>query len=334
MEFDQILSDLKSKVYKPVYFLMGEESYFIDEISDFITKEVLTDDEKVFNQVILYGKDIDAVAIIDASRRFPMMARYQVVIVKEAQNIRNIEELIHYVEKPLKSTILVVNYKYKTLDKRKKLYSSIEKNGGVVLSSDKIYEDKVPGWISKYLTQRGYAIAPEAAAMIAEFLGNDLSKVVNELNKLLITMPANSKKITADMVEKNIGISKEFNNFELQKSLVARDVLKSNRIIDYFEKNPKDNPMVLTISSLFSFFTKVFTYHFLKDKSKGAVASALKINPYFVSEYELAAKRYGPPKLVEIISLLREYDLKSKGIGNSSATDGDLLKEMIFRILH
>jgi len=334
MEFDQILSDLKSKVYKPMYFLMGEESYFIDEISDFITKEVLTDDEKVFNQVILYGKDIDAVAIIDASRRFPMMARYQVVIVKEAQNIRNIEELIHYVEKPLKSTILVVNYKYKTLDKRKKLYSSIEKNGGVVLSSDKIYEDKVPGWISKYLTQRGYAIAPEAAAMIAEFLGNELSKVVNELNKLLITMPANSKKITADMVEKNIGISKEFNNFELQKSLVARDVLKSNRIIDYFEKNPKDNPMVLTISSLFSFFTKVFTYHFLKDKSKGAVASALKINPYFVSEYELAAKRYGPPKLVEIISLLREYDLKSKGVGNSSATDGDLLKEMIFRILH
>ena len=334
MEFDQILSDLKSKVYKPMYFLMGEESYFIDEISDFITKEVLTDDEKVFNQVILYGKDIDAVAIIDASRRFPMMARYQVVIVKEAQNIRNIEELIHYVEKPLKSTILVVNYKYKTLDKRKKLYSSIEKNGGVVLSSDKIYEDKVPGWVSKYLTQRGYAIAPEAAAMIAEFLGNELSKVVNELNKLLITMPANSKKITADMVEKNIGISKEFNNFELQKSLVARDVLKSNRIIDYFEKNPKDNPMVLTISSLFSFFTKVFTYHFLKDKSKGAVASALKINPYFVSEYELAAKRYGPPKLVEIISLLREYDLKSKGVGNSSATDGDLLKEMIFRILH
>lgn len=334
MEFDQILSDLKNKVYKPVYFLMGEEPYFIDEISDFITKEVLTDDEKVFNQVILYGKDIDAVAIIDASRRFPMMARYQVVIVKEAQNIRNIEELIHYVEKPLKSTILVVNYKYKTLDKRKKLYSSIEKHGGAVLSSDKIYEDKVPGWISKYLTQRGYAIAPEASAMIAEFLGNDLSKVVNELNKLLITMPANSKKITADMVEKNIGISKEFNNFELQKALVARDVLKSNRIIDYFEKNPKDNPMVLTISSLFSFFTKVFTYHFLKDKSKGAVASALKINPYFVSEYELAAKRYGPPKLVEIISLLREYDLKSKGVGNSSASDGDLLKEMIFRILH
>ena len=248
--------------------------------------------------------------------------------------LKNIEELIHYVEKPLKSTVLVVNYKYKTLDKRKKLYTAIEKNGGVVLNADKIYEDKVPGWISKYLAQRGYSIAPEAGALIAEFLGNDLSKITNELSKLLITIPSNAKKVTTDMVEKNIGISKEFNNFELQKALVARDVLKSNRIIDYFDKNPKDNPMVLTISLLFSFFSKVFTYHFLKDKSKGAVASALKINPYFVGDYELAAKRYAPAKLVEIISLLREYDLKSKGVGNSSATDGDLLKEMIFRIIH
>ncbi len=334
MDFDQILSDLKNKVYKPVYFLMGDESYFIDEITDYVAKNALTESEKVFNQVVLYGKDIDAIGIIDASRRFPMMAQYQVVIVKEAQNIKNIEELVHYVEKPLRSTILVVNYKYKTIDKRKKLYNAIEKNGGVVLIADKIYEDKVPGWISKYLALRGFAIAPEASALIAEFLGNDLSKIANELNKLLITMPSSVKKITADMVEKNIGISKEFNNFELQKALVARDVLKSNRIIDYFDKNPKDNPMVLTVSLLFSFFSKVFTYHFLKDKSKGAVASALKINPYFVSEYELAAKRYAPPKLVEIFSLLRDYDLKSKGVGNSSATDGDLLREMIFRILH
>jgi DNA polymerase-3 subunit delta len=334
MDFDQILSDLKNKAYKPIYFLMGDESYFIDEITDYVAKNALTESEKVFNQVVLYGKDIDAIGIIDASRRFPMMAQNQVVIVKEAQNIKNIEELVHYVEKPLRSTILVVNYKYKTIDKRKKLYNAIEKNGGVVLIADKIYEDKVPGWISKYLALRGFAIAPEASALIAEFLGNDLSKIANELNKLLITMPSSVKKITADMVEKNIGISKEFNNFELQKALVARDVLKSNRIIGYFDKNPKDNPMVLTVSLLFSFFSKVFTYHFLKDKSKGAVASALKINPYFVSEYELAAKRYAPPKLVEIISLLRDYDLKSKGVGNSSATDGDLLREMIFRILH
>ncbi len=334
MDFDQILTDLKNKNYKPVYFLMGDETYFIDEITEYIAKNALSENEKVFNQVILYGKDIDAIAIIDASRRFPMMASHQVVIVKEAQNIRNIEELIHYVDKPLKSTILVVNYKYKTLDKRKKLYSAIEKNGGAVLNADKLYEDKIPGWISKYLAQRGYSIAPEASALITEFLGNDLGKITNELGKLLLTIPANAKRVSTDMVEKNIGISKEFNNFELQKALVAHNVLKSNQIINYFEKNPKDNPIILTISSLFSFFNKVFTYHFLKDKSKGAVASALKINPYFVTEYELAAKRYNPAKLVEIISILREYDLKSKGVGNSSATDGDLLKEMIFRIIH
>ncbi len=333
MDFNQILTDLKNKTYKPVYFLMGEETYFIDEITNYISANVLTETEKVFNHIVLYGKDIDAVAVIDAARRYPMMASHQIVIVKEAQNIRNIEELIHYTDKPLKSTILVINYKYKTLDKRKKLYTSIDKNG-VVLNAEKLYESKVPDWISKYLAQNGFSISPESGALLTEFLGNDLGKIVNELSKLIITIPANTKRITTDMIEKNIGISKEFNNFELQKALVARDVLKSNRIIDYFEKNPKDNPFILTVSSLSSFFQKIFIYHFLKDKSKGNVAAALKINPYFVSEYEIAAKRYIPAKLVEIFSMLREYDLKSKGVGNTSASDGDLLKEMIYRIIH
>ena len=333
MDFNQILTDLKSKAYKPVYFLMGEEAYFIDEITNYILDHVLNETEKVFNQVVLYGKDIDAIAVIDAARRFPMMANYQVVVVREAQNIRNIEELIHYTDKPLKSTILVINYKYKTLDKRKKLYSSIDKNG-VVLNAEKLYENKVPDWISKYLSQKGISISPESAALLTEFLGNDLSKIANELSKLIISLPSASKKITTELIEKNIGISKEFNNFELQKALVARDVLKSNRIIDYFEKNPKDNPFILTISSLASFFQKIFTYHFLKDKSKGSVAASLKINPYFVTDYEVAAKRYVPAKLVEIFSMLREYDLKSKGVGNSSTSDGDLLKELIFKIIH
>jgi DNA polymerase-3 subunit delta len=333
MDFDQILTDLKNKNYKPIYFLMGEESYFIDEITDYIANNVLVESERIFNQSVLYGKDVDAIAVIEASRRFPMMANQQVIIVKEAQNIRNIEELIHYSEKPLKSTILVINYKYKTLDKRKKLYSSIDKHG-VVLNAEKLYEDKIPGWITKYLAQRGFSIAPEAGLLMTEFLGNDLGKIVNELNKLLICIPSGEKRITTDMIEKNIGISKDYNNFELQKALVARNVLKANRIIDYFEKNPKDNPIILTITLLFSFFNKIFMLHFLKDKSKGSVASALKINPYFVNEYELAAKRYPPAKLVEIFSVLREYDMKSKGVGNSSATDGDLLKEMIFKIIH
>ena len=333
MDFDEILTDLKNKNYKPIYFLMGDESYFIDEITDYIANNVLNESDRVFNQVILYGKDIDAITIIETSRRFPMMADRQVVIVKEAQNIRNIEELIHYTDKPLHSTILVVNYKYKTLDKRKKLYNAIGKNG-IVFHSEKLYEDKVPGWISKFLAKQGYSIAPEAGILLTEFLGNDLSKIANELSKLLISILSGVKRITTDMIEKNIGISKDYNNFELQKALVSRNVLKVNRIINYFDKNPRDNPFILTISSLFSFFNKIFMYHFLKDKSKSSVAAALKINPYFVNEYELAAKRYAPAKLVEIFSILREYDVKSKGVGNSSASDGDLLKEMIFKIIH
>ncbi len=333
MDFNQILTDLKNKNYKPIYFLMGDETYFIDEITNYISANVLTETEKIFNQVVLYGKDVDAVAVIDAARRYPMMASHQVVIVKEAQNIKNIDELIHYSEKPLKTTILVINYKYKTIDKRKKLYNSIDKMG-IVLNSEKLYENKIPDWITKYLAQSGYSIAPESAALLNEFLGNDLGKIVNELSKLVISVPSNTKRITNDLIEKNIGISKDFNNFELQKALVARDVLKANRIIDHFEKNPKDNPLVVTIALLFSYFQKIFTYHFLKDKSKGAVASVLKVNPYFVTDYEVAAKRLPPAKLVEIFSLLREVDLKSKGVGNTSSTDGDLLKELVFKIMH
>lgn len=333
MDFDKILSELKQKKYAPIYFLMGEEPYYIDLITDYIAENVLNESEKVFNQVVLYGKDIDAVTIIEASRKFPMMSSHQVVIVKEAQNIKNIEELLHYSEKPLKSTILVINYKYKTLDKRKKLYNSLDKNG-VLLNSEKLYEDKIPGWITKFLAQKGYSINPEAAALLTEYLGNDLGKIVNELEKLLLSLTDKNLRITPDIIEKNIGISKEYNVFELNKALVARDVLKANRIINYFEKNPKDNPLIVTVSLLFTFFQKIFTYHFLPDKSRASVASALKINPYFVAEYETAAKRFSPSKLVEIIAALRECDTKSKGVGNSNTSDGDLLRELIFKILH
>jgi DNA polymerase-3 subunit delta len=333
MDFDKLITELKQKIYAPVYLLMGEEPYFIDIITDYIAQNVLNESEKTFNQITLYGKDIDAISIIDAARRYPMMASHQVIIVKEAQNIKNIEELVHYTDKPLKSTILVINYKYKTLDKRKKLYTSIGKNG-IVFSSDKLYEDKIPGWITKYLSQKGLSISPEAAALLTEYLGNDLGKIVNELGKLILSISDKNLRITPEIIEKNIGISKEYNNFELNKALVARDVLKANRITAYFEKNPKDNPLVVTVSSLFSFFNKVFMYHFLKDKSRSAVASALKINPYFVNEYEVAAKRFSPAKLVEIFSALRECDVKSKGVGNSMSSDSDLLKELVFIILH
>lgn len=333
MKFDQIMSDLRNKKYAPIYFLMGEETYYIDEISDYIAANVLGENEKVFNQTVLYGKDTDIVTVINAAKRFPMMASHQVIIVKEAQHIKNIENLIYYVEKPLKSTVLVINYKYKELDKRKKLFTTLDKNA-VVFNSEKLYDDKIPGWISEYLHSKGYGIAPDAAVLLTEFLGNDLSRIVNELSKLYITLPQGVNKITADIIEKNIGFSKEYNNFELQKALAAKDVLKANRIILHFAKNPGDNPFVLTISSLYGYFIKIFKYHFLPDKSRQTVATALKIHPFFVQEYEAAAKKYPPAKLVKIIEWLREYDLKSKGVGSYSADSGDLLKELVFRILH
>jgi DNA polymerase III subunit delta len=333
MKFDQVMTDLRNKKYVPIYFLMGEEAYYIDEISDYIAANVLSETEKTFNQTVLYGKDTEIGTVINAAKRYPMMSEHQVIIVREAQNIKNIDELIYYVEKPLKSTLLVINYKYKELDKRKKLYQALDKNA-IVFNSEKLYEDKIPGWISEYLHSKGYGISPDAAVLLTEFLGNDLGKIVNELNKLFITLPQGLTKISSEIIEKNIGFSKEYNNFELQKALATKDVLKANRIILHFAKNPNDNPFVLTISSLYSYFIKVFKYHFLPDKSKGAVASALKVHPFFTTEYEAAARKYPPAKLVQIISWLREYDLKSKGVGSSSASYGDLLKELVFKIIH
>ncbi len=333
MTFQQILNDLHKKIYKPIYFLMGDEPYFIDKITEFIQENVLNEAEKSFNQTILYGKDSTIEMVINSAKRYPMMSNQQVVIVKEAQNLNNIDDLIYYAEHPLNSTILVINYKYKKLDKRKKLYKLIEK-AGVLFDSAKLYEDKVPNWITTYLQEKGYTIDPKASLLLTEFLGNDLNKISNELDKLIITIPGNDKKISNDHIEKNIGISKDYNNFELNNALSGKDVLKANRIIKYFEKNPKDNPIVLTISMLYMHFNRILLYHFLKDKSRQGVAAALKINPYFIKDYEKAARNYSPKKVVEIISLLREYDLKSKGFGNVSSQQGELLKELVFKILH
>lgn len=331
--YQQLMSDLKNKIYHPVYFLSGEEPYFIDKISDFISQNVLTEAEKSFNQTVLYGKDSDAVEIINTAQRFPMMSNYQVVILKEAQELKNFDSLIHYIGKPLKSTILVVNYKYKSLDKRKKLFKVIQENA-VVFESKKLYEDKIPEWITNALKKDGYSIDNKAAILLTEFLGTDLSKIEKELEKLILTIPEGSKNITPEQIERNIGISKDFNNFELQKALVAKDVLKANRIINYFAGNQKNIHITQTITNLYFFFSKILLYHVLPDKSRNKVAVALKINPFFVPEYERAARTFKAKKTVEIISLLREYDAKSKGYGNPSTDAGDLLKELIFKILH
>ena len=333
MTYNEILSDLKKKIYHPIYFLTGEEPYYIDKITEYIEKNVLTDQEKTFNQMMFYGKDTDIGTIINTAKRFPMMANYQVVIVKEAQNIKKIEDLIYYIEKPLKSTILVLNYKYKLLDKRTKLYKSLNKNG-IFFNSGKIYEDKIPGWIQNFLKERAYSIEPGIGLVLTDFLGSDLSKIVNELEKLIIVLPKGKTMITADLVEKNIGISKEYNNLEFNKALGRKDILKANRIANYFCKNPNHNPLTLTISSLYYFFSKVLAYHFVKDKSRGNLASKLKINPYFISEYQAAARLYSAGKIAKIISLIRKYDLKSKGMGNVSMSDCELLKELTYQILH
>jgi DNA polymerase III subunit delta len=331
--YQQLMSDLKNKIYHPVYFLTGEEPYYIDKITEYISQNVLDEAEKAFNQSILYGKDSDAVAVTNTAKRFPMMSNYQVVIVKEAQELKSFDDLVHYIGQPLKSTILVINYKYKSLDKRKKLFKVIQENA-VVFESKKLYDDKIPEWISSALKKDGYSIDNKAAILLTEFLGNDLSKIENELEKLVLTIPEGLKTITPEQIERNIGISKDFNNFELQKALVARDVLKANRIINYFAGNQRNVHITQTITNLYFFFSKVLLYHFLPDKSRNKVAAALKINPFFVTDYEKAARSFKARKVVEIISLLREYDAKSKGYGNPSTDAGDLLKELIFKILH
>ena len=339
MEFNQIITDLKKKVYQPIYFLMGEEPYFIDIISDYIEQNVLDDAEKEFNQSVLYGKDVNAADIVSAAKRFPMMSEHQVIIVKEAQNIKDLissgdnkSAFENYIENPQKSTILVICYKYKTLDKRKTSTKTIAKNA-ILFNSQKIYDNKVPDWINNYLKGKDYTVGPQASALLTEYLGTNLSKISNELDKLMINLPPKSE-ITVDHIQTNIGISKDYNVFELQTAIGKKEILKANKIINYFASNEKEHPLVVSVSSLYSYFCKLLTYQFLTDKSKTNVASSLGVHPFFVGDYERSAKNYSVNKLKSIFAYLREYDLKSKGVDRGSATEGELLKELVFKILH
>ncbi|MGQ1786591.1 MULTISPECIES: DNA polymerase III subunit delta [unclassified Saccharicrinis] len=332
-EFQQIMADLKNRRFKPIYFMMGEEAYYMDVITNYIVDNVLTEEEKGFNQTIFYGKDTDAASVVMAARRYPMMSQHQVVVVKEAQYLDKIEELQHYVTAPLSSTILVVNYKYKTLDKRKKL-ATILKKSNAIFEFKKLYDNQVSAWITGYLKEEGLSIAMKASALLADSLGTDLSKIVKELDKLKVAIGPGVTQITPEHIEKNIGLSKDYNSFELQKALVGKDILKANKIIKIFAKNPKDHPIQATISVLFNYFSKLMVYYYLPDKSKANVAKELSINPYFVQDYTLGARNYSGRKVVSIISTLREFDMKSKGFGNVSADMGDLYKEMIFKIMH
>jgi DNA polymerase-3 subunit delta len=331
MTFEAIIADLKAGKYRPVYFLMGEEPYFIDVITDYMTTQILSETEKAFNQLVVYGRDTDMVNIVGSARKYPMMAARQLIVIKEAQLLRNLEGLESYLSAPLLSTVLVFAYKYKKIDKRTKLAKLLTEKA-VLLESDKIREDKMPAWISSYLTNLGYQVEPKAAALLVDFLGNDLNKIVNEIEKLILVMPQGSRQVNAALIEKNIGISKDFNNFELNRALVSRDIVKANRIARYFSSNQKNYPFVLTISSLFYYFTKILLYHGLPDKSRENIARELGINPYFVAEYQQAARAFPLSKTRQIISFLRLYDLKAKGA--SAASEGDLLRELIYKILH
>ncbi|MDP5157000.1 MAG: DNA polymerase III subunit delta [Flaviramulus sp.] len=332
-EVKQLVTDIKSRKLKPIYFLMGEEAYYIDKISNFIETTVLTEEERGFNQMVLYGRDVTIEDIVGNAKRYPMMAEYQVVIVKEAQDLsRTIEKLVSYAENPQNTTILVINYKYKKIDKRKALYKAINKIG-VVYESKKLYENQVSDWIRRVLSTKNYTISPKAAQMLLEFLGTDLSKINNELEKLQIILPQGTQ-ISPIHIEENIGISKDYNNFELRKAVGEKDTVKVFKIVNYFAENPKDNPMVVTVSLLFNFFSQLLHFHGLNDKSPRSVATTLKINPYFVNEYIIATRNYPMRKVSEVVSVLREFDVKSKGVGSNAVSQGDLLKELLVRILN
>ncbi len=341
MTHTEILSTLARRVFKPVYFLTGDEPYYIDLVSDYIEQNVLTEDEKSFNQTVVYGRDLDMGTIVTMAKRYPMMAQYQVIIVKEAQDAAEFEKLAMYLDKPLESTILVLCFKYKKIDKRtsdgKRIAKLIEEKG-VWFESKKLYDNQVPAWMNEYLKEKNLVIDAKAATMMADSLGTDLSKIVNEVDKLIITLPQGQNRITAAHVEKMIGISKDFNTFELIDAISAKNVFKSFQIVDYFARNPKSGLMVMHLTTLFNHFVNVLAVQYMPN-SQGAhneyeVAKHLGLTPFQARKFIETTKNFPPRKVVQIISLLRTYDAKSKGYGQTGTADGELFKELVYKILN
>ena len=338
-DIEAIVKDIKNRQFKPIYFLMGDEPYYIDQISNYIAEHVLDETQKDFNQTILYGLDTDPQTIVSEAKRFPMMCDHQVVIVKEAQHVKNLvsradtDVFKSYCENPLSSTILVICYKMKKLNRNTKLAKAIIKNG-LLFESPKIKDYHMDKWISAYITKLGFTVGPKASMLLAAHLGNDLGKVVKEIEKLTINLSQNAS-ITEKLIETNTGISKDYNIFELQNALSRRDVVKANRIINYFAQNPKEHPIYMTLPGIYSYFSKIFQYHFMKEKQNDKkVAGDLRIHPFIVSEYRTAARNYPNTKVRRIFSYLHETDVKSKGVDNTSVNHGDLMKELMYKILH
>lgn len=332
--YEEIVRDVKNGVYVPIYFLMGEEDYYIDRISEYIADRVLAEAEKEFNLTILYGADTDIATIINSAKRYPMMSKYQIVMVKEAQNLKNLDELTYYLQKPLMSTILVFCYKHGVLDRRKKLAAEIEK-AGILFESKKLKDAQLSGFISSYLKRKRVDIEPKASEMMAEFVGADLNRMAGELEKLVITLPDGCSRITPEQIERNIGISKDYNNFELRNALITKDVLKANLIVKYFNNNMKNNPLQVTLAVLFGFFSNLMLTYYAPGKSEQEIASFLGLrSPWQAKDYLAAMKKYSGVKVMQIIGEIRLCDAKSKGVKNSSVSDGDLLRELIYFIMH
>ncbi|HMG15710.1 MAG TPA: DNA polymerase III subunit delta [Saprospiraceae bacterium] len=332
MSFQAIIKDIQNRKFKPIYLLHGEEPFFIDEIANALEAYVLSEEEKSFNFSILYGKDTDIRTITDTAMRYPMMADKQLVMVREAQELKNISELQNYAERPVESTVLVLCHKYKKLDGRLKLSSNIAKSG-VVFESKSLYDNQIPEWIATYLQHQKINASNDICRLLAENLGNDLTKITNELEKLTLNLEMGSN-VTKDDIDKYIGISKEYNVYELQKALAEKDGLKTIKIAMNMAANLKKNPLIVTISSLSSYFSKVYLLHFAKSSSDQEQLKVLKLgSPFFLKEYKLAAARYSLAQCESIISIIKEFDLKSKGLENVNTTHEELLKELCARIL-
>ncbi|WP_242928220.1 DNA polymerase III subunit delta [Pontibacter vulgaris] len=333
-----ILEQLKKRQFAPIYFLQGEEPYYIDLIADYIEAHALQEHEKGFNQVVIYGKDVDVSTVLLQAKRFPMMAERQVVIVKEAQSILDIEkeegmkQLEAYLQNPLPSTILVFCHKHKSLDGRKALAKAVNKHA-ILLTTKKLYDNQVPAWVTSYIKSKSLKATPQAVTMLSEFIGSDLTRLANEIDKLLINLQP-GQPIDERVVQENVGISKEYNIFELQSALIAQDALKANRIIQYFEANPKNNPLIPNLSLLFSFFTKLLCLHMAKDKSEPGIRKELGNKGFLVKEYMHALRAYPGQRTVDIIHFIRVADLQVKGITGGDMSEGDILKELVFKILH
>lgn len=334
----QVLEDLKKGNYSPIYFLQGDEPFYIDQISDYIEDHAIDESQRGFNQMVMYGKDHDMNTIVLQAKRFPMMSERQVVIVKEAQEIKDLgreagnKALLEYVKNPLPSTVLVFAHKNKSLDGRSALTKALKKQC-IFIESKKLYENQVPNWISEFVAAKGHKIHPKAQALLVESAGTDLSKLSNEIQKILINFKEKIE-ITEDHVAKYVGVSKDYNVFELQKALGQKNILKANKIIAYFAKDPKGNPLIPIIALLYNYFVKVVLIHQSKDKSERAIADLLKVNPFFVKDYLSASRNYNLGKALNIVKFLYEADLRSKGIGSGSMTEEQILKELVFKILH